>query len=303
MRGSDSVGGRLAIGLVACLAASLACAEEPIVVEPALLTLAESVDAPAPESGLLVAFSATEGQAVTEGEVLGRVDARAEQLAAAVAREDLRVARREAGTDVRVRLAEKEHRVAEAELARAESVNAALPNTVSAKEVDRLRLALEKTELAIESARLDRELAELRLGRLAAELRLAEHRAERLQIAAPTGGVVVERYKHAGEWVDRGERVARIVRVDRLWAEGYVEVAAALSGLVGRPVTVEVRLPDGQGISASGEVVFVSPEVEPANSQSRVVAQIDNTELLLRPGLRAVLTIHPPGERATAAAP
>lgn len=299
--GSNAKQIALAFGLLLSLSV-LARADEALLIESALLTLDEAVEAPAPEAGLLRDFTVREGDTVDVGQVIGRVDPREAELAAELTREDLRVAEREAATDVRVRLADKEQRVAAAELARAESVNAVLPNTVSEKEIDRLQLAVEKSALAIESAELDRELAALRLGRLRAELRLAEHRAERLRIASPIDGVVVECYKRAGEWVDRGEAVARVVRVDRLRVEGYVGAAAAIDGLVGRSVTTRTTLPDGRVVEGAGEVVFVSPEVEPANSQSRFIAEIANDELTLRPGLPTSVAIHAAPPAATASA-
>lgn len=263
-------------------------------VASALLSLAEAVDVPAPDAGLLRDVTVREGSTVSADQVIATVDPREHRFAADLIRHDLRLARRESQSDIRVRLAAKEHSVAVAELARAESVNAALPNTVSEKEIDRLRLAAERTDLAIENTRFEQELLGLKIARIEADLRLAEHRVDRLAVAAPIGGVVAEMHRHAGEWVDRGEKVARVARVDRLRVEGYVDVRDALDGLVGRPVTIEASLPDGVVGRSAGTVVFVSPEAEPINAQVRFWAEIDNRDLRLRPGLTATVVI---GER------
>jgi macrolide-specific efflux system membrane fusion protein len=42
-----------------------------------------------------------------------------------------------------------------------------------------------------------------------------------------------------------------------------------------------------------GQVVFVSPEIDPVNGQVRVLIEIDNPELTLRPGTRATAVITP----------
>ena len=44
-------------------------------------------------------------------------------------------------------------------------------------------------------------------------------------------------------------------------------------------------------MEVTGKVTFVSPEVDPVNHQVRVWAEVDNTELVLRPGLAAEMTI------------
>lgn len=276
-----------------CLAAlALPVGAEEIRVASSILTISDSVEVAAPQAGVLRGLSIREGAKLSAGDPIAEIDAREQRLNVAVVREQMAVARQESENDIRVRLAEKENKVAEAELGRATSVNAELPNTVSAKEIDRLRLAMERTELEIEHAGFERDLLTAKLKRIEADLALAQHRVERMKIAAPIAGVVAEAPRRAGEWVDAGETVARLVRVDRLRAEGYVGVSDALEGLVGRPVTIEVRLPGGKVQSANGKVVFVSPEAEPVDAKVRFWAEIDNASLRLRPGLTASVVIH-----------
>ena len=297
-RQSNDAGSRRAtlalLFLGACFGSGVA--EGQVRVSSAILSVIESVEAPAPESGLLFKQDLLEGDRVHADQVIGRVDPRELSLVAIQTERDLQIARRESQSDLSVRLAEAEARVALAELQRATSVNSDLPNTVSDKEIDRLRLAVDRTELQIENARFERELLALRIGRIEADLSLARHRVERLAIRSPIAGVVSEVHKRAGEWVDRGEPVARIVRVDRLRAEGYVHVEQALEGLVGRPVEVRVAVSASDPIVATGKVVFVSPEAEPVNSQVRFWAEVDNREMKLRPGLTAEVTILGPSE-------
>lgn len=269
-------------------------------IESSILTVSESVRVPAPQAGVLRELRVREGTRVARGDALGEVDAREQQYQSDVIRQDLAVARRESESDVRVRLAVKENRVAKAEWQRATSVNADLPNTVSAKEVDRLRLAFERTDLEIEHAQFERELLTARLKRTEADLRLAEHRVERMRIEAPIAGIVSEVHHHAGEWVDAGEPILRVVRVDRLRAEGYLGITDAVLGLIGRRVTVTTQRPNGETVEASGRVTFVSPEAEPVDSKVRFWAEIDNAALRLRPGLTASVVIH---EEATSSGP
>ncbi|MEN0111695.1 MAG: efflux RND transporter periplasmic adaptor subunit [Planctomycetota bacterium] len=289
--GSSLVVAALALG--PSVTSGFAQAPDPIHAANAVLSVHESVEVAAPESGVLLRVRVTEGATVGVGDRLAEVDAREARLEADLVRHDLRLAERESTSDVAVRLARKEHGVATAELARATSVNAELPGTVSAKEVDRLRLAVERTELEIEHAEFTRGLLAERVARLEADLRLAAHRVERRGVACPLPGVVAEVMRHDGEWVERGETIARVVRVDRLRVEGHVPVEAALDGLVGRPVEVAVTLPGGRSETADGRVAFVSPEAEPIDAKVRFWAVIDNASMRLRPGLAASVTILP----------
>lgn len=304
---------RSAAYCVACCACNCAGLTEGsdglIEIPSAILTAVESVEAPAPEAGVLSELSVREGSQVVAAQVIGRIDGAAEQLAIEQVEADLAMARRESQSDVSVRLAKKENQVAKVELQRALEVNAGFPNTVSAKEVDRLRLAVERTTLEIEHAGFEREMLGLKIARIEADLRLARHALDRLVVRAPSAGVVAEVVRHAGEWAEKGALIARIVRVDRLRAEGYLNVHDAGIGFVGRPVRVRATLGDSREVSAPGRVVFVSPEAEPVNSQVRFWAEMENNAMQLRPGLPVAITIlpqraeKPDGASRTAATP
>lgn len=274
--------GELAVG---------ACAADEIIVPSAILSVLEKVNVPAPEAGILDEIPVREGERVKPGQLLAQIDSREQQLLAEQVKEDLTLAQREAASDINLRLAEKEHEVAGVELQRATSVNSDFPNTVSAKEVDRLKLAVETTKLKIEYARFEQALLGMRIRRIEADLKLAQHRVDRHAMLSPIGGILSQIDRSAGEWVDKGELVLRVVRVDRLKVEGYVGVNDAMRELIGRPVEVQSVGAGGKPIRAAGVVKFVSPEAEPVDAQVRFWAEIDNSKLLLRPGMTVSVRI------------
>src|SRR5690606_16597676 len=98
---------------------------------------------------------------------------------------------------------------------------------------------------------------------------------------APLDAVVVEIKRRPGEWVEPGQSVARLIRVDKLRAEAFVAATAVSHSLKGAPVAFTVDLPDAKGASFTGAVVFVDPEIDPVNGQARVWAEIDNPDLRL----------------------
>jgi macrolide-specific efflux system membrane fusion protein len=98
--------------------------------------------------------------------------------------------------------------------------------------------------------------------------------------------------RHRGEWVEPGDPVLRILRIDRLRAEGFVKVHHTEHDLENCLVTLKVNLPGEPGAVFPGKVVFLSPEVDPVNAQVRIWAEIENRGTRLRPGMRATMSIH-----------
>ena len=123
-----------------------------------------------------------------------------------------------------------------------------------------------------------------------AEYNAAEEVLGRCGIEAPVDGVVTKVYRHAGEWVKPGDPVFRLVRIDRLRAEGFLEAKYATKDLTGAPVRLVVEQ-GGRQAEFPGKIVFVSPEIDPVNGQARVWAEIENEEMRLRAGMRGTLLI------------
>ena len=117
----------------------------------------------------------------------------------------------------------------------------------------------------------------------------------KLQVDAPIDGIVVELFKHAGEWVEPGQPVLRMVRMDRLRVEGFLRAdKLAPNEVLGKPVTIRVRLVRDKTVELKSRISFVSPLVE-GSGEYRVWAdisnQIANGHWLIRPGLLAEMTI------------
>jgi macrolide-specific efflux system membrane fusion protein len=183
--------------------------------------------------------------------------------------------------------------VAEAEYAQVQEANRRHRDTVPASDERRKLLAWRSAELQIEQAEFERKLATLRSDTRAAEVEAADTSIARRQIRAPLAGLVVDVRRNRGEWVQPGESVLRIVRIDRLRVDGFLSAESfEPQDAAGRPVKVSVRLPRGV-VDFSGRVVFVSPLVE--SGQFLVRAEVENRaegeQWLLRPGLTADMEI------------
>ena len=267
--------------------------DQAIEVPSVLIRLDEQVDIPAREPGLLTRLDVREGDLVTMGQPLAQVDDADAQLIRRRVQLELELGRQKNDNDVAVRVATKSLEVARAELKRAEAAEATYPKSVSDSELDFLRHTVERSELEIEQARheLDLSIAALKLKEN--DIQQADNLIARLKIISPITGMVAEVAKHRGEWVEPGMKVLRVLRLDRVRAEGFISASQLGGDLQGRPVTLAV---EGDGLpkrTYAGRLVFVDPEIDPVNQQVRVWAEIDNKRMQLRPGMRGRMTIEP----------
>lgn len=277
----------LALLIAGC---SLPClAADEVLTLDAVLTLAQEVQVPARESGVLAEVFVQPGDAVELNQTLARLDDLREKVLHQQAKIELHNAQRQAHNDLKVSLARKTHEVAAAELKRAAEAAERFSKSVSQTELDRLRLESERTALEIDQAQFDLETAALTVEAKQSALQLAELELTRRVVAAPTAGIVVELLQQPGEWVEPGQPLLRLVRIDRLRAEGFLPAQDASPRLVGKAVAVAVKLGDGKVVTLSGKLTFVSPEIHPVNNMARVWAEVENREGLLRPGLQATL--------------
>jgi macrolide-specific efflux system membrane fusion protein len=269
-----------------------------------LVTLIHEVDVPAEEPGVLVDVLAEEGQSVQEGDQLVQIDDTQVQTLKEVAEYKRDAAKAEWENDVNVRHAKAAAMVSEAELIQANEANEELRGTVSYSEIRRLALALKKARLGIEQTEHEREIAGKTLQVQEAELRAAEDDVDRRRIYSPLNGVVVHRHVQVGNWVRPGDPVVRVIGMDKLRIEGFLDATRFSPAEVdGAPVSGTVSLPRGRVEEFTGRIVFASPETE-AGPQFLVKAEVENPKVnvetaagtrlywLLRPGDVVDMTIH-----------
>jgi len=267
-------------------------AEQTIEIPSALLRIVESADIPAAVDGILDQIDVKEGRIVEAGALLARVNDSQARIRLTRAATDVDIAARAAKNDLATQLARKTLELSVTELNRAHEVNRSFANSVSERELNVLRLGRDKAKLELQQAKLNQQETVLKHQLKSAEYDLAQNELERHQIVAPIPGMVVRVNKHAGEWVAAGEVVVRIVRVDRVRAEGFIAASLAQSDLVGRAASIRVLTGDtANQLDATGEVVFVSPDADPVDQRVRVWVEFANPDLSLRPGLRGDVQI------------
>lgn len=267
--------------------AMLAQASEPVVISQASITLLHDVQISAPEAGRLSELSVREGDRVQLGDRIASLDDELQRLESAVARQQWEIARVEATNDINRRYAVKQHKVAEAELARSENATKLFPKSISRAELEELRLVSDRALLSIEQADLEQEMNRLTENLRDSELAFAEARLARRQIHTPLDGMVVDVIVEQGEWLAQGAPIARIIQLQTLRVEALVDHRVGTRALTGKSMRVIPRMSGSEADeqrSYLGRIEFVSPEVEPVTGQVRIWGTVQNPDEILRPG-------------------
>jgi len=260
-----------------------------------LVSLIDDVKVPAEVPGVLVSLEAKEGLQVEVGTLLAKINDAQPQFQRAVAIAEHKVSKEKAENDVNVRYAEATTRVAEQEFFINEDANKIHKGTVPKVQMQKLWLTVEQGKLQAEQAKHEQTVAKFETEGYASKVDLADEEIRRRQLKAPLNGEVVEVMFRPGEWVEAGNPVMRIVRLDRLRVEGFLNAKDFSPSEVGnRPVRVNIRLARGKVESFQGKITFVNPLVQ-AGGEYRVWAEVVNrmegAQWLLRPGMEADMTI------------
>jgi len=257
--------------------------------------LIDDVRIPARQAGVLVELSVRQGSRVRAGGIVARIDdrmAQYEKLTAELKR-DVTLARAE--NDIDVRYSQASYGVADAELAQSQDIDRRVPGSVSDSELRRLRLTRQRALLQIERSQLDLHAAKLTADVEQAAVAAAEDRISRRRILVPFDGPVLEVFKHRAEWVNEGEPVVRLIRLNRLRVEGFLSARQFNPDEIDRrSVMIEIERARGQKVRLRGAVVFVSPMLQ-AGNKYRVTAEVDNRRVndqwVLKPGMTATMTV------------
>ncbi len=268
-------------------------AEPPprIQVVSVVVSAVEQVEVSAAEQGTLSSVKVEEGDVVEAGQVLASLDDGDAVLARERAEIERDAARAEAENSLRVQLAQKSLEVVTNDLNRVKRSRELFRNALTDEEVQHRQLAVDRAALELAQAEHDQKQAGARARLAENELAIAERNVQRRRVMAPIAGHIVKLTRRAGEWVEPGQPVLRIVRVDRLRAEGFIGAVDAHQVASGQKVTLAVELPGAGQRTLAGVLRFVSPEINPVDGRVRVWAELDNAGLQLRPGVRATMSI------------
>lgn len=290
----------LAMIVVAALARGVAAQDSSPGADPVLtgclIKLQDDVKLPAKEAGVLVHLGVKEGDRVRAEEEIALVDDGEAKMQKKIARYALDAAIKRAKDDIEIRYQKAAALVAQADYEQLLETNRQAEKAVTEVDIRRAKLEWDRAELGIEKSQSDLTLAKYEAYAKNAELEAAELAIDRRTIRAPFDGEVVTLYRDQDEWVNPGDPVLRVVRLDSMQVEGAVDQSAYdPHEIQGCEVTVEVELARGRKEQANGRITYVSPLVR-LDGRYLVRAEVSNRQdhgrWLLRDGMITQMTIH-----------
>ncbi len=146
------------------------------------------------------------------------------------------------------------------------------------------RKQLEDEEIALQSAIAERKALEFAKRREQVELDLAREAYERRHLRSPIDGIVTRIVPRVGESVAPNEPVLTIVDISRVRFNGTFSAAAASALRVGQSVSIRIAQ-DGRELTRKARVSFVSPVADPSSGLVELIAEFDNADGSVRPGM------------------
>lgn len=269
-------------------------------VSECVVRFADEVEVPALETGRVAHVRVRQNDNVSEGDPIARLDDRSLLIQRRSAQLRVSHAKSEAEDDVEIRYAEVALQEAEAELETSRSIQNDVRGAVPLSQIRKLRLAVERGRLEVAQAkkRSERALTEAMLRE--ADLSVIDDQLGNLHTDSPISGIVLDVTRSAGEWVNKGDAVATVGRIDRLHVHALVASAdIPSSSCQGVPVSVTwTDDSTGQSKSLRGKVLSVDPQTLPGG-RFRLHAEVVNErhptvaeKWSLQPGASVRMTIY-----------
>lgn len=137
-----------------------------------------------------------------------------------------------------------------------------------------------KEKIGSQEAALERQ-TELELAKI--QLDAAKVRLEEKTIRAPLAGIVVKKYKEAGEAVDRVEKLLDVVNIDEVYVQFYLD--PKLMKTIKPDQSVPVQFPV-LADNFPGKVSFIDPRIDAGSGLFRVKVLIENKDHRIKAGMR-----------------
>lgn len=219
-------------------------------------------------AGRIEAMQVSEGSRVQQGQLLLHLDRRLEEL---------EIQRRRLLVQDRARIDELRQK----EKVLQEQVHALRPLLLTGGVS---RKQFEDEEIALGSVSAERQALDAAKEREQVELLLAQEAYERRHLRSPISGVVTKLAARQGESISPSEPTITVVDTSRVRFIAAVPAAAGHRLRVGATVRIELGQ-EAQVRMRQAQVVFVSPVTDPSSGLVEVIAEFDNPDGAVRPGI------------------
>jgi multidrug efflux pump subunit AcrA (membrane-fusion protein) len=256
----------------------------------------DSLDIPAQENGMIANLNLQVNQEIAANQVLGNLDQSAAQLEESLAAKQAQLAIATALDENDLQFAELLVEEATIALQSYEQINSR--GSATDAEMRAKRLSLSQAELKVQHARQNTEQLKLKARLAQASVIAASERLNRQKFIAPFAGSISEIFRRQGEWVQAGQPIVRLIRLDELRVDVYIPIQQVdVASLINAPVVITARRAGADAVQFSGRVTHYDPSVS-STGENRIHATIQNQRInghwLLLPGMTARMKIQPP---------
>ncbi len=238
------------------------------------------VDVSSERSGVIRSVNVKANSLVKRGDVLAQLDT--ERLEAELARGKAALAATEARLeDAKATLVEKQTAFKRAERLSKQGIS-------STADLDTARAAQSRAEAGVVAAKADIEVAK-------AELTMQETDITKTRILSPVDGIVLKRDAEPGQTVASSLQAPVLFTLAedlaRMQLEADIDEADIGEVKPGQSATFTVDAYPGKSFPALIDTIEYSPEVTDNVVTYKAILTVDNSELLLRPGMTATAQI------------
>ncbi len=290
----------IAIGICISLGNLAFTFSADIELEDCVVRFAEEVKVPALESGRVAQVLVKLNDVVEKDAPIARLDDRGLLIQRRAAMLRVSAARNETSDQVELKYAETALAEAEAELETSRSIQRDVSGAIPLSQLRRLRLAVDRGILEVARAKKRQKQALIELELRETDLSVLDDQLRHLHIESPINGVVLEVARAAGEWIEKGQPIATVARIDRLHVHALVSNQQILpTACRGLPVSVHwIDAASGREQSLRGKVLSVDPQMLPGG-RFRLHAEIvneaeqDESQWKLTPGADIRMKMYP----------
>jgi multidrug efflux pump subunit AcrA (membrane-fusion protein) len=275
-------------------------AKNEIEILHALVSSTDPIKLPAREAGSIVEVAVKRGYEVKVGDVVGQVDDTDAVTKKEIAERERDGAQAKAESPHEIRAAKEGEAVAKENY----DANLSLLATkaVSPFELRRSKFDWQRATAQIGVAETEQIVARHTQHAKQAQIVAAENEIRRRKLTSPVDGVVIQVFKHVGDWAQPGDPVMEIVRMNKVEVDGWVlSDEASPADVFGKPVTIYVDLPGPSHKDkphvVKGHITFASQVMQGSGNsrQFRVSTEVDNEQIdgfwVIQPGTEARMVI------------
>lgn len=257
----------------------------------------DEIEVPAKRDGVIEKMIVRRGHRVTEKQLLASLEKTDKQLRLDVANAELKQAIAKSKNEGEVDSAKAAVERAQQE---AKLLNE-LGNEAVYLEKFRMKNNLDKAVADLKSAQNNYEQNQLSVEVKRNEAAVLVNDIKQTSVFSPVNGVIKETLKDQGEWVQQGDAILVVTRMDKLLAEGFLDSnQTSVNSVIGASAKVVFQISgEGQVVLEGLVVKHASPKLE-LDGKFPVWVEFDNQMItgnngqkswLIRPGMRASLHI------------